>query len=83
MEPDGPVQGQHETTPECLKPLYLRAFAGIYPHAPNRPERAHNPKVAGSNPAPATKKSPEIRAFSLGRMLLNQKRVPNGYQDLH
>jgi hypothetical protein len=78
MEPDGPVQGQHETTPECLKPLYLRAFAGIYPHAPNRPERAHNPKVAGSNPAPAThnpkvagsnpapatKKSPEIQAFS-------------------
>jgi hypothetical protein len=29
--------------------------------------RAHNPKVAGSNPAPAIEKAPEIGAFFFGR----------------
>ena len=41
--------------------------------------RAHNPKVAGSNPAPAIKKAPEIRGFSLAGSadsVPGTKRVP-------
>ena len=56
----------------------LPAFRGISPAQPNDPRLTHNPKVAGSNPAPATKKGPVILAFSLGRLLRKQKRVPNG-----
>ena len=55
-------RGITRATPECLKPLYLRAFAGMYPDEPNRPERAHNPKVAGSNPAPAIQEKPGNRS---------------------
>jgi hypothetical protein len=42
MEPDGPVPRHHDATPESLKPVYLPAFADIYPNDPNRPERAHH-----------------------------------------
>ncbi len=40
-------------TPEGAKSQHLRAFAGIIPDGTEWPNRAHNPKVAGLNPAPA------------------------------
>ena len=46
------------------------------PVLPRSPEHTHNPKVAGSNPAPATEKAPEIRGFSFAR----DKRSRTGYQ---
>ena len=43
----------------------LWAFDGTRPYQPDGPDAAHNPKVAGSNPAPATQKALEMRAVSL------------------
>ena len=40
--------------------------------------RSHNPEVAGSNPAPATRKSPALRGFSLsGPHLSTNRRQPS------
>src|SRR5215208_4421951 len=39
--------------------------------------RAHNPKVAGSNPAPATQKGPQMWAFLLGGPVRGERRGAN------
>ncbi len=37
---------------------HSQGLGGIRPDGPDGPHRAHNPKVAGSNPAPATPTRP-------------------------
>ena len=52
----GPPWPSHQSP----NPLYSQAFRGIIPYQPNGANQAHNPKVAGSNPAPATQKRPSL-----------------------
>ncbi len=58
--------------------LHSRAFRSTNPYHPNTPNLAHNPKVAGSNPAPATPKDTDFRAFCLPRGVI-WKSPPNGF----
>jgi hypothetical protein len=41
------------THPDGANPQHAWAFRGIRPNQPNGANRAHNPQVAGTNPAPA------------------------------
>jgi hypothetical protein len=50
-------------TRKTPNPLYLRALRNITPYYPNDPKRVDNPKVAGSNPAPAIEKAPLQAGF--------------------
>jgi hypothetical protein len=45
---------RHDDKGETSDLQYLRAFIVINPYPPDGNNVAHNPKVAGSNPAPAT-----------------------------
>src|SRR5947209_5349610 len=58
-----PISAITTKPPKTPNHLYSRAFRGIAPYHPNTPNLTHNPKVAGSNPAPATE-IPGIRTFS-------------------
>ena len=58
--PNEPIPDHHDGLAEPPNPLYLRAFAGIKPDAADGPNRAHNPKIKGANPAPFTS---DVAAF--------------------
>ncbi len=53
----------------------LRAFLGTSPYQPDRPDATHNPKVAGSNPAPAIEKARKCGSFCVSGPSLTQPRV--------
>ncbi len=52
--PDEPISCCHVPAAESPNPQYLRVFGGMRPDSADGRNRPHNPKVAGSNPAPAT-----------------------------
>jgi hypothetical protein len=56
---EGRIDGTRNRIPE----LEVRGFASAMSYVETNYLRAHNPEVAGSNPAPATAKGPLTRAF--------------------
>jgi hypothetical protein len=52
--PNRPMSAHDERAAETAKRLHMPAFRSMGPYQPNGRNAAHNLKVAGSNPAPAT-----------------------------
>ncbi len=80
--PNKPISSHHDRPAKPPNPLHLRAFRSTTPYHPNTPNLAHNPKVAGSNPAPAINKTPLRRGFIRAGSETSGGRVPTRYQTI-
>jgi hypothetical protein len=58
--PDGPISRRHQPAREPSNRLYSPGSRSTRAKQQKGPKRAHNPKVAGSNPAPATREKVRI-----------------------